>query len=99
LQKTELQRSIQGLQAELFKSRTIAKESLDKSDEFERRFHDTDQDFIHLNEATERELTTLRTELITKSDENTTLHHIIEDEKLKRFYLMIRCFYSSDFCF
>jgi len=87
----ELQRSIQELKTELLKSRTIAKDSLEKSEEFERHFHETDKHFLHLNETTEptrRELNTLRTELITKSDQNTTLQHAIEDEKLKRFIFL-----------
>ncbi|CAF1029279.1 unnamed protein product, partial [Rotaria sordida] len=85
--KIELQRTIQELQTELFKSRMIAKESVEKSEEFERRFRETDKHFIHLNETTEptkRELNTLRFELLTKSDQNTVLQNIIEDEKLKR---------------
>jgi hypothetical protein len=76
------------LKNELLKSRTIAKESLEKSEEFERRFHETDKHFTHLNETTEptrRELNTLRTELVTKSDQNTIFQNTIEDEKLKRF--------------
>ncbi|CAF2635951.1 unnamed protein product [Rotaria sp. Silwood2] len=86
--KTELQRNIQELQTELLKSRMIAKESVEKSEEFERRFHETDKHFIHLNETTEptkREINTLRFELLTKSDQNTMLQNTIEDEKLKRF--------------
>ncbi len=72
---------------DLFKSRTIAKESIEKSDEYERRFHETDKHFIHLNETSEptrRELNTLRTELVTKSDQNTIFQNTIEDEKLRR---------------
>ncbi|CAF3344287.1 unnamed protein product [Rotaria sp. Silwood1] len=85
--KAELQRTIQELQTELLKSRMIAKESVEKSEEFERRFRETDKHFIHLNETTEptkREINSLRFELLTKSDQNTMLQNTIEDEKLKR---------------
>jgi len=88
LQKLELQRTIHDLETELLQSRTITKESLEKSDEFERRLHESDKHFLHLNETTEptrRELHTLRVDLIAKTDQNTTLQHSIEDEKLKRF--------------
>lgn len=73
---------------ELLKSRTIAKESVEKSEELERRFHETDKNFHHLNETTEptrRELYQIRAELVTKADQVTVLQHTIEDEKLKRF--------------
>ena len=86
-----MQRTIQDLQTELLKSRTIAKDSLEKCEDFERRFRETDKNCVHLNETTEptkRELNTIRSELITKSDQNTELHHTLEDEKLKRFYLI-----------
>ena len=74
----------------------MAKESLEKSQELERRFHETDKHFEEtirtvLNDTTEttrRELTSLRAELITKSDQLTFLQHFIEEEKLKR-YLML----------
>ncbi|CAF2069885.1 unnamed protein product [Rotaria magnacalcarata] len=85
--KTELQRTVQELQSELVKSRILAKDSLEKSEEFERRFHETDKHFFHLNETTEptkREINTLRFELLTRSDQNTVLQNTIEDEKLKR---------------
>lgn len=74
------------------KSRTIAKESLEKSEEFERRFHETDKHFVHLNETTgptRRELNTLRSETISKSDQNTALQHTIEDDKLRRFAFFV----------
>lgn len=73
---------------ELVKSRTIAKESAEKSEELERRFHETDRNFHHLNETTEptrRELYQLRAELVNKSDQLTVLQHTLDDEKLKRF--------------
>ena len=82
----------------MFKSRTIAKESLEKSEEFERRFHDSDKHFSHLNETTEptrREINNLRTELIAKSDQNTLLYHAIEEEKLKRFIFFFFCLTKS----
>ena len=72
---------------ELIKSRTIAKESVEKSEELERRFHETDKNFHHLNETTEptrRELHQLRAELVSKSDQLTVLQHTLDDEKLKR---------------
>lgn len=87
IQKAEFQRTIQDLQTELHKSRAIAKESLEKSEEFERRFHESDQHFLHLNETTEptrRELNTLRIDLLAKTDQNSNLQHQIEDERLKR---------------
>ncbi|CAF4824896.1 unnamed protein product, partial [Rotaria sp. Silwood2] len=88
----ELQRTVQDLEAELLKSRSVAKESLEKSQELEKRFHETDKHFeetirTHLNETTEptrRELSSLRAELVTKSDQLTILQHTIEEEKLKR---------------
>ena len=85
-----MQRTIQELQMELLKSRSIARESAERSEEYERRCQETDKHFLHLNEATEparRELHQLRAELVTKSDQITMLHHTIEDEKLKRFDL------------
>ncbi|CAF3649586.1 unnamed protein product [Rotaria sp. Silwood1] len=90
--KAELQRTVQDLNVELLKSRAVAKESLEKSQELERRFHETDKHFeetmrTHLNETTEptrRELSSLRAELVTKSDQVTILQHTIEEEKLKR---------------
>ncbi|CAF4196048.1 unnamed protein product [Rotaria sp. Silwood2] len=90
--KSELQRTVQDLEAELLKSRSVAKESLEKSQELEKRFHETDKHFeetirTHLNETTEptrRELSSLRAELVTKSDQLTILQHTIEEEKLKR---------------
>ncbi len=93
-QKTELQRTVQDLQAELVKSRSIVKESLEKNQELERRFHETDKHFedtvrIHLNETTEptrRELSLLRAELVTKSDQITFLQNAIDEEKLKRYF-------------
>ncbi len=93
VQKTELQRTIQDLQVEILKSRSLAKESLEKSQEFERRFLETDKHFedtirTHLNETTEptrRELSSLRAELVTKSDQITHLQSVIDDEKLKRY--------------
>ena len=60
---------------------------MEKSEEFERRFHETDKNFLHLNETTEptrRELHHLRSELVSKSDQMTILQHALEDEKLKR---------------
>lgn len=92
IQKIELQRIIQDLQSELLKSRTVAKELLEKSQEFERRLLETDKHFedtirTHLNETTEptrRELNSLRAELVTKSDQITHLQNIIDDERLKR---------------
>jgi len=42
----------------------------------------------HLTESTEptrRELTLLRTELVTKSDQITLLQYAIDEEKLKRY--------------
>lgn len=96
----ELQRTIHDLQTELNKSRIVAKESLEKSEEFERRFRETDKHFLHLNETTEpakRELNTLRFELITRSDQNTVLQNMIEDEKLKR-YLLLKVIYIYIFC-
>ncbi len=93
-QKTELQRTVQDLQAELVKSRSIVKESLEKNQELEKRFHETDKNFeetirIHLNETTEptrRELSLLRAELVTKSDQITFLQNAIDEEKLKRYF-------------
>ncbi|CAF0987761.1 unnamed protein product [Rotaria sordida] len=90
--KIELQRTVQDLEVELLKYRAVAKESLEKSQELERRFHETDKHFeetirTHLNETTEparRELSLLRAELVTKSDQITILQHTIEEEKLKR---------------
>jgi len=92
LQKNELQRTIQDLQAELLKARLTAKESSEKSQELERRLAETDKHFeetvrTHLNETTEptrKELNSLRTELVTKSDQITFLQNAIDDEKLKR---------------
>ncbi len=92
IQKIELQRTIQDLQSELLKSRTVTKELLEKSQEFERRLLETDKHFedtirTHLNETTEptrRELNSLRAELVTKSDQITHLQNIIDDERLKR---------------
>ncbi|UJR30108.1 hypothetical protein I4U23_017649 [Adineta vaga] len=90
--KMEYQRTIQDLQIELLKSRAIAKESLEKSQELERRLHETDKHFEdtmrnHLTETTEptrRELMSLRAELVTKSDQVTLLQYAIDEEKLKR---------------
>lgn len=81
------------MQSELLKARATAKESLEKSQELERRFHETDKRFeeslrIHLNESTEptrRELSTIRSELMTKADQLTVAQHALDEEKLKRF--------------
>ena len=89
----ECQRTIQDLQMELLKSRAIAKESLEKSQELERRLHETDKNFEetirnHLTESTEptrRELMSLRAELVTKSDQVTLLQYALDEEKLKRY--------------
>ncbi|CAF3948788.1 unnamed protein product [Rotaria magnacalcarata] len=88
----ELQRTVQYLELEVMKSRAIAKESLEKSQELERRFHETDKNFeetirTQINETAEptrRELNLLRAELVTKFDQITSLQHTIEEEKLKR---------------
>ncbi len=97
-QKIELQRTIKDLQNELFKSRSIAKDSLEKSEEFERHLHETDKHFTHEpTEPTRREFNNLRIELIAKSDQNTTLQHAIEDEKLKR--QLFSCLSKKSFCF
>ncbi|CAF1406211.1 unnamed protein product [Adineta steineri] len=90
--KIDLQRTIQDLQGELLKSRTVTKESLEKNQELERRLYETDKHFEetirnHLHESTEptrRELTSLRAELVTKSDQVTILQYAIDEEKLKR---------------
>lgn len=61
---------------DLLKSRTIAQQSVEKSEELER-----------LNEScepTRRELLTLRSELVARSDQVTLLQHALEDERLKR---------------
>jgi hypothetical protein len=71
----------------------MAKESVEKGQELERRFHETDKHFqetirTHLTETAEptrRELTSLRAELVTKSDQVTFLQHAIDEEKLKRY--------------
>lgn len=97
-----MQRMIEDLQNELLKSRTIVKESLEKSEEFERRFHETDKHFLHLNETTEpsrRELSSLRHEMLTKSDQNTALQHIIDDEKLKRYFHLSLPYIFQSFLF
>ena len=81
------------LQAELSKSRALAKESQEKSQELERRFQETDKHFeetlrLHWNETTEptrRELASLRSELMTKADHVTRLQHTVDEEQLKRF--------------
>lgn len=78
---------------ELHQARLSAKESLEKTQELERRVHETDKHFeetirIHFNESTEptrRELSSLRAELVMKSDQVTHLQHAIEEEKLKRY--------------
>ena len=83
-----MKRTIQDLETELLKSRVITKESLENSEEFERRFHDTDKHLVHFNETiepTRRELNALRSELTTKSEQNAKLQHTVEDEKLKRY--------------
>jgi uncharacterized protein YeaO (DUF488 family) len=67
----------------------------------ERRFHETDKHFEetmrhHLTESTEptrRELTSLRTELVTKSDQVTLLQYAIDEEKLKRYGLTCVLFF------
>ncbi|CAF4644337.1 unnamed protein product [Rotaria socialis] len=88
----ELQQTVQALELEVMESRAIAKESLEKSQELERRFHETDKNFeetirTQINETAEptrRELNLLRAELVTKSDQITRSQHTIEEEKLKR---------------
>lgn len=91
IQKMGLQRTIEDLQNELLQSRTIAKESFEQNEDF-------DQQFLYLNgtaEPVKRELNTLRIDLITKTDQNNTLQHNIEDEKLKRLARnFFRYFYS-----
>lgn len=75
------------------KARAVAKESMEKNQELERRVNENDKNFeetirSHINEAAEptrRELNSLRAELINKSDQTTSLQHIIEGEKLKRY--------------
>jgi len=50
----------------------------------------------HLTESTEptrRELTSLRTELVTKSDQVTLLQYSIDEEKLKRYGLTCVLFF------
>ena len=89
----ELQRTVQDLQVELMKSRAVTKEALEKNQELERRFHETDKHFedtmrthlIESAEPTRRELTSLRAELVTKSDQVTLLQYAVDEEKLKRY--------------
>lgn len=91
--KSDLQRTVQELQNELLKSRAAAKESFERTQELERRFQETDKQLeetmrIHWNETTEptrRELTSLRSELISKSDQITRLQHNMDEEQLKKF--------------
>ena len=66
---------------------------MEKSNELERRFHETDKRFeealrIHLNESAEptrRELSSVRSELMTKAEQLTATQHAVDEEKLKRF--------------
>lgn len=70
----------------------MAKESLEKSQELERRLAETDKHFedsirTHFNESTEptrRELNSLRAELVTKSDQVTQCQNLLDEERLKR---------------
>ena len=66
---------------DLLKSRTIAQQSVEKSEEFERRLH---EQLNESSEPTRRELLTLRSELVTRADQVTLLQHALEDERLKR---------------
>lgn len=71
---------------------------MEKSQELERRFHETDKHLeetmrLHWNETTEptrRELASLRSELMTKSDHVTRLQHALDDDQLKRFVVAFR---------
>jgi hypothetical protein len=87
-----LQRTVDELQVDLIKSRALARESLERSQELERRINDTDKQFeetmrIHWNEANEpvrRELATVRVELLSKSDHVTQCQKMLDEEQLKR---------------
>lgn len=105
MQKSELQRTIQELQNELLKSRAAAKESLERAQELERRIQETEKHFeesmrTQWNETTEptrRELASLRSELMSKSDQVTRLQQNIDEEQLKRFdpmKLQLRSFHG-----
>ena len=71
---------------------------MEKTQELERRFHETDKHLeetmrLHWNETTEptrRELASLRSELMTKSDQVTRLQHALDDDQLKRFVVAFR---------
>ena len=79
---------------------------MEKSQELERRFLETDKQFeetmrTQLNETTEptrRELNSLRSELVTKSDQVTHLQNVLDEEKLKRYiesFTFVNAFSSS----
>ncbi|CAF0938246.1 unnamed protein product [Didymodactylos carnosus] len=91
-QRVEVQRSLQELQADLLKTKASAKEANEKSAELEKRLYELDKHLeenlrTQLSECTEpsrREISSIRGELITKSEQLTIVQHSLDEEKLKR---------------